>query len=186
MKSFSILDFICTGKSVLTFSKEQVEKLMGHTATIASTVREGNSITAKLTGTRNKYRSLIFTDEVNNIEILVSVSDIVGKLPSVDIYFYEDRISNMNLFEIPTDVTFDEHKINEYTRTYGECCIYMIIDDMFKRPYKVKTLQNGKLELSTNRSRLMLDIPGEKIVIATVNVLKELVGNIAICFPEAY
>ena len=33
MKSFSILDFICTGKSVLTFSKEQVEKLMGYTAT---------------------------------------------------------------------------------------------------------------------------------------------------------
>ena len=47
-------------------------------------------------------------------------------------------------------------------------------------------LGNGKLESSFNRSRLMLDIPGEKIVIATVNVLRELVGNIVICFPETY
>lgn len=28
MKSFSILDFICNGKSMLTFSKEQVENII--------------------------------------------------------------------------------------------------------------------------------------------------------------
>lgn len=61
MKSFSILDFICNGKSVLIFSKEQVEKLMGHSANIVSNVREGYNITVKLTCTRNNYRSLIFT-----------------------------------------------------------------------------------------------------------------------------
>ena len=44
MRSFSILNFICNGKSVLTFSKEQVEKLMGYTATAVYKCVNINSI----------------------------------------------------------------------------------------------------------------------------------------------